>query len=109
MYSDIFGQLSWIDFNNVAQRARVISVLAWLFPALWALTYLFIELPVLMILFGGAVGAAMLFLIVFAAIHMRYARERKMDSPGLFYDLAFWISCVSIFLVGAYGIAGLFA
>ena len=108
MYADIFGELKWIDFSNLRQRKAIIAVLAWIFPLAWALTYMFMELPVVMILFGGAVGSVMLFLIVFAALHMRYAREERIESPGPFYVFAFWISTVSIVIVGLYGIWGLF-
>lgn len=108
MYADIFGQLGWINFSDKEQRRPVIAILAWVFPAAWALTYMFMELPVIMILFGGAVGSVMLFLIVLAAIHMRSVREESLEPPGLFYDLAFWISTISIFLVGIYGVWGLF-
>lgn len=108
MYSDIFGQLSWIDFSNVKQRSTVIAALAWFFPTAWVLTYLFIELPVVMILFGGAVGSVMLFLIVFAAIHIKYYRAQIINSRSLFYNVAFWTSIVSIALVGIYGLSGLF-
>jgi len=108
MYSDIFGQLSWIDFENVKQRSRVIAVLAWIFPAAWTLTYLYFELPVVMILFGGAVGSVMLFLIVFAALHIRFGRPPIIKREGFLYELAFGISILSIFLVGIYGLWGLF-
>jgi Mn2+/Fe2+ NRAMP family transporter len=107
MYSDIFGQLRWIDFSNLKQRNTVIAILAWAFPATWALTYMFIELPVVMILFGGAVGSIMLFLIVFAALHIKYQRTQVIQA-NMFYDVAFWVSIVSIVLVGIYGIQGLF-
>lgn len=108
IYSDIFAQLGWIDLANDARRKRVIAVLSWVFPAIWALTYMFIELPVFMILFGGAVGSVLLFLIVFAAIHIRYYRKSRIGSPGKLYNLAFWISTLSIALVGIYGIWSLF-
>ncbi|HET9486703.1 MAG TPA: divalent metal cation transporter, partial [Chryseosolibacter sp.] len=108
MYSDISGQLSWIDFSNLKQRKRVIAALAWFFPATWAVTYMFMELPVVMILFGGAVGSVMLFLIVFAALHIKYYRARIIEPDGIFYDVAFWISIVSIIMVGIYGLWGLF-
>ena len=108
MYTDIFGQLGWIDFADLRKRTLIIAVLAWVFPAMWAMTYMFIELPVFMILFGGAVGSIMLFLIVFAAIHIRYVRPSRIQSGGRWYDVAFWISTVSIVLVGIYGVWGLF-
>ena len=107
MYSDLFGQLGWIDFSNVKQRTRVIAVLSWIFPTAWALIYLYMKLPVVMILFGGAVGSVMLFLIVFAAIHIRYGKLQTIRSGGLLYDVAFWVSTVSIILVGIYGVSGL--
>jgi hypothetical protein len=65
------------------------------------------ELPVTMVLFGGAVGSVMLFLIVFAAIHIRYGRLQTIPSEGRLYDIAFWVSTISIFLVGVYGISSL--
>lgn len=108
MYTDIFGQLGWIDFSNLTQRSATIAVLAWAFPSLWAITYMFIELPVMMILFGGAVGSVMLFIIVFAALHIKYARSTEIKPPGPVYNFAFWLSVVSIFLVGVYGVWRLF-
>jgi hypothetical protein len=104
MYADIFGQLQWIDFQDPRQRRRIIAVLAWLFPAAWALTYMYFELPVVMILFGGAVGSVMLFLIVFAALHIKYRRAKPIATGGLLYDVAFWVSIASILLVGIYGV-----
>ncbi|WP_254163566.1 Nramp family divalent metal transporter [Chryseosolibacter histidini] len=103
MYSDIFGQLGWIDFFDLRQRSKVIAVLAWIFPLCWACIYLFIKLPVLMILSGGLVGSVLLFLIVFAALHFRYKRQ-QIARPGVLYDIALWISIISIFGVGVYGV-----
>ncbi|MBA4056456.1 MAG: hypothetical protein C0490_17200 [Marivirga sp.] len=107
MYSDIFGQLGWIDFFNINHRKKVIAILAWTFPTLWALTFLFINLPVAMILSGGVVGSLLLFIIVFAALHFRFKRTQPFRS-GMFYDVALWVSIVSIFAVGVYGVASLF-
>lgn len=106
MYADIFGQLGWIDFTATAQRKKVIAILAWLFPAAWSLAYMFIELPVFMILFGGVVGSILLFILVFAVIHAKYFRHQAIKA-GLFYDIAFWISILSIVGVGIYGVRGL--
>lgn len=107
MYPDIFGQLGWIDFSNTAQRNRLIAILAWIIPLAWAATYLFINLPVIMILFGGAVGSVLLFLVVYAALCIKYSRDNFMGT-GIPYNIAFWISILSILAVGVYGIMGLF-
>lgn len=107
MYSDIFGQLGWIDFFNQDHRKKVIAILAWTFPTVWALTFLFINLPVMMILSGGVVGSMLLFIIVFAAFHFRFKRVQPFPS-GLFYDIALWVSIVSIVAVAVYGVSSLF-
>lgn len=107
IYPDIFGQLDWLNFNDLLKRRKVISILAWIIPLAWAATFLFINLPVVMILFGGAVGSVMLFLVVFAGIYIKY-NVPNVEPPGNFYNFAFWISVVSICFVGAYGIVKLF-
>jgi Mn2+/Fe2+ NRAMP family transporter len=106
MYSNIFGQLGWIDFFNVEQRSKVIAILAWLLPFIWASVYLFINLPVVMILSGGIVGSIMLFVIVFAVINFRY-RNFQSSAPSIGYDLALWVSIISIIGVGVYGLTSL--
>jgi manganese transport protein len=104
IYPDIFGQVGWIDFT--AKRKKVVALLAWIIPVGWALSYLFINLPLAMILFGGAVGSVMLFLVVFAVLHVKYGRPQYFK-PNLLYDIVFWISVVSILAVGVYGVSQL--
>jgi manganese transport protein len=107
IYPDIFGELCWMNFRDPASRKRLISTLAWIIPLCWALTYLFIELPVTMILFGGVVGSIMLFLVVFAALQIRKTLPRiEEESP--WYSFTFWVSVISICFVGVYGIVKLF-
>ncbi|MGK2862294.1 MAG: Nramp family divalent metal transporter, partial [Chitinophagaceae bacterium] len=60
VFPDIFGQLGWIQFFDKQQRKKVVGWLAWIIPMIWALAYLFIKLPVIMIVSGGIVGSVML-------------------------------------------------
>lgn len=106
-FSDVFGQIGWIDFFDLKQRARSIAVLAWIFPVLWGAFFLFIEMPVIMVLSGGIVGSVILFMVVFAALYFRYRETPIAFKPSPIYDLFFWLSVVSIVLVGVYGIAKL--
>lgn len=107
LYTDVFGQMGWMNFSNLDQRKKVISILSWTLPFLWAAVFLFIKLPLLMILSGGIVGSVLLFLVVFAAIQFRKKRIRFLPS-GNFYNSIFWISVLSIITVGVYGIVKLF-
>lgn len=105
--TDIFGQVGWIDFLNWPQRQKTIAILAWIIPLLWALLFVFIQLPVLMVITGGIIGSFLLFLVVFAALHFRYKRLHPAFIPGKVYDFALWISISTIVLVGVYGIVKL--
>ena len=106
LFPDIFGQLGVINFFDTEKRYRLIKILACVFPVLWALAYLFIQLPVLMVLSGGVIGSIMLFIVVFAAIYYKYKMAQPIKT-GAVYDVAFWISVVSILGVGVYGITQL--
>lgn len=107
LYSDIFGQLGWINFFDSTVRKKLIGWLAWIFPTLWLCMFLFINSPVLMILSGGIVGSVLLFIVVYAALYFRYKRATPIQ-PGIFYDLIFWVSVISIVSVGIYGLTVLF-
>lgn len=106
--ADIFGAIGWIDFKNQTVRKRTIALLAWIVPLLWALLFIFIQLPVIMVITGGIVGSFLLFLVVYAVIHFRYRRLDPLFRPGLLYDLVLWISIFSIVAVGVLGIIKFF-
>ena len=107
LFSDIFGQMGWINFFDVVKRNKMISILAWIFPFTWASMYLFLDSPVLMVLSGGVVGSFMLFIVIFAALHFKY-KETQAFQSSLLYDIAFWISVISILGVGVYGVVKVF-
>ncbi|MGD1892072.1 MAG: Nramp family divalent metal transporter [Cyclobacteriaceae bacterium] len=108
VYSDCFGQMGWIDFYDPQVRRRSIAILAWIFPLTWTLLFLFIQLPVLMILAGGFVTSILLLVIVYAAYQFRYRRLPVVLKPTLVYDIAFWVSASVIILIGLYSIAKIF-
>lgn len=107
IYPDLFAQIGWINFWDLAVRRKLIAILAWIFPVFWAIVYLYIELPVLMVLFGGVVGSFMLFIVMAGALHFKYGRVQLLPSSSI-YDIAFWVSIVSIFSVGVYGLVQVF-
>lgn len=104
IFSDAFGQLGLLDFYDTAQRKRTIAILAWVFPVLWAMLFLFLQLPVMMVIIGGFFTSVLLLIVVFAAIHFRYVRLDESLKPGKGYDIALWLSISAIILAGAYGI-----
>lgn len=96
MYVDAFGQLGWMNFRDVESRRRVMTVLACLLPASWAAAFLFVEQPVIMVIAGGVATALILLLVVYAAVYFRYWQTLPALRPSRLYDLALWISTLSI-------------
>ena len=103
-YSDMFGQLGWIQFFDEKQRLRSIAILAWGLPMLWATMFVFIELPVLMVIIGGIVGSILLLLVVIATIHFRYKRTLPSFTPSKLQDAILLISILTIAWVALYGL-----
>lgn len=103
IFTDLFGLLGWFNFSDLQKRKRMVSGLALLFPMIWALLFLYFELPVLMVLSGGIIGSVMLLLVVYAGWHFKYKRTQELPT-GWFYNLLFWISILSILVVAGYGL-----
>jgi Mn2+/Fe2+ NRAMP family transporter len=103
-YADLFGQLKFIDFYNQKAREQVIKYMALILPLSWAMLFVFIKMPVEMVMLGGIVGSFILFMVVGAVMHFRYRRTEKVFTPSKIYDLALWISALSIIIIGLYGL-----
>ena len=108
VFSDIMGQFGWFDFSDLHKRKNMIRILACAFPTSWAIAYLYIDSPVLMVLSGGIVGSFLLLIVVFAALHFKFKITHFMGSSTL-YNIAFWISIVSILFVAVYGLVKVFS
>lgn len=108
LFPDIFGQLGWIDAESLTDRKKWVAILAWIFPCLWVIAYLFVEMPTFMILSGGVVGSVLLLIVVFAAINFRFHNKFLKTSSGLVSEMMFWISVAAIASVSVYGIFKLF-
>lgn len=104
IYSDTFSQFGWIDFHNARERSRTIRTLALVFPTLWAIVFLSYKEPVAMVMIGGVATAAILLIVVIAAIHFWSKRSLPELDPGRLYDVAFWVSAVSIIVLAGYGL-----
>ena len=108
LFPDIFGQLGWINAESITDRKKWVAILAWLFPCLWVIAYLFIEMPTFMILSGGAVGSILLLIVVFAAINFRSHNKFLKIAYGPVSEIMFWLSVASIASISIYGILKLF-
>ena len=104
IFSDIFGQLQWIEFFSTADRKRSIAWLSWAFPFLWAIIFVFIKLPVIMVLAGGVITSVILILVIGAVIYFRYKHTIAAFIPTTIYDILLWLSILGTIAIAAYGV-----
>src|SRR5690606_22572879 len=77
LYPDVFCEMGWLNRKDESQKNRWIGILAWVFPAIWVITYLFIKLPGFMVLSGGVVASILLLVVVAAAVKFR-AKNKEL-------------------------------
>lgn len=106
-YTDMFSQVGFIDFVDQQQRLKTIRFLSFALPAGWMLLFLFVKLPVAMVIFGGIITSVILLLIIYVALQFRYRQTPAAFKPSLSYDIALWVSMIVIVMIAVYGIVKL--
>jgi manganese transport protein len=108
VFSDLFGVVGWINFSDLKVRFRTIRILAIVFPVLWTIAFLLVQLPVLMVTIGGIATFIMLVIVVIAGTYFRFGAGDQVLQPGRCYNLALVVSCIAIIFVAVYGVVRLF-
>lgn len=107
MFADAFAQCGFLDYNNPEQRKRWIKHLSWILPSIWAILFLFIKAPVLMVMAGGISLTLLLILVIYATLIFRYRWLKTELKPGFLYEIFLWLSILAVGGVGVYTIYSL--
>lgn len=102
LFSDAMGRFGWINFDKEEDRKKSIALLSVIFPILWSLLYFTFQAPGLMVIIGGSLTTLILFVVVYAALIMRYRWLPKELYPSKRFDLVLWLSCLAIAAAGIY-------
>ncbi len=100
LFTDAFGQIGLLSFHDLRQRHRWIGGSAWVIPSIWGICYLYMKSPTAMVLIGGAATTAILLIVVFATVVMRWRWLPQALKPGRLYDVILTLSMVAIASVG---------
>ncbi|PSK95886.1 Mn2+/Fe2+ NRAMP family transporter [Murinocardiopsis flavida] len=108
LWTNTLGLLGVIDWTDLAVRRRTIRILTFCLPTLWAVFYLFVQSPLLMVQIG-AIGTGIFLLAVTAAVWT--LRTREVDArfkANTWLTAALVLSSVGIGLLGVYSIVEVF-
>lgn len=108
LWTHTLGILGLVDWSDPAARRRWIRILTFVFPPMWAVFYLFVQSPVLMVQIGGIGSGIFLVAIVIAVWKLRAAETTKRHRPHPAVTGALVISSVSIMVLGIYSVLQVF-
>ena len=103
-FTDAFAQLGILNYEDEQTRNKWFTFWAIFLPSSWAVLFVAVQAPVIMITIGGISLTALLLLVVFAALHFRYVRLDKRLHPILAYDILLWLSGIIIMAFGIYAL-----
>lgn len=109
VWVDFFGLRGWIDWNDERQRGRSVAWIAWLFPVVCGVLYLFVRRPLVLVVFMGLCNAAFLVVVAWQAVRLRYRLTPASLRPSRVYDAALWISLLAIGAMTALAIKSMVA
>jgi Mn2+/Fe2+ NRAMP family transporter len=107
-WANTAGLMGLIDWHNMAQRTRLIRILTVIIPALWAISFLIIQSPVVMVLIGGTASGVFLLAVVIAVWRLRAKDVPKEFKSSIVFNTALVISSLAIGSLAIYTVLSTF-
>ncbi len=89
-------------------RRKMVTIFSVLLPLACVVAYLLFPKPVMLVAIAGVTQATMLPIIGFSSMYFRYRETDKRLRPGKLWDTFLIASCLSLLIVGSWGIGKLF-
>src|SRR5699024_4326414 len=102
LWTNTVSVLGIFDWENTTTRSRIITVLTVVFPIIWALSYLIIQSPVIMVQIGGVASGVFLVAVVIAVWHLRSREVPAEFKTNHFFTVMLVFSSLAIGLLGIY-------
>jgi hypothetical protein len=102
MFTNLLAVIGVLDWQDSLVRTRWIRIFTVALPIIWAVAYLFIQSPVIMVQIGGVMTGIFLLGVVVAIWYLRRTEiDPRLYGGGLF-NAVLIISSIAIVLLGIY-------
>ena len=108
LWTNALGLLGVIDWHDTRVRRRTVRLLTTVFPPLWALCYLFVQEPVLMVQIGGIGSGVFLLAVVVAGWRLRSTEVDRRFRANPWLTAALVVSSAAITVLGIYTVLEVF-
>jgi Mn2+/Fe2+ NRAMP family transporter len=101
----LLGMFDWSDHRL---RERMIRILTFAMPPVWALGFLLIQSPVLMVQIGGIAGGVFLAAVVIAVWYLRTVEVDRRFRANPYLTAALVVSSVAVAALAVYSVLNVF-
>jgi Mn2+/Fe2+ NRAMP family transporter len=108
LWTHTLGLLGALDWADQSSRERMIRILTFAMPPVWALGFLLIQSPVLMVQIGGIAGGIFLAAVVIAVWYLRTVEVDRRFRANPLLTAALVISSVAVAGLAGYSILNVF-
>jgi hypothetical protein len=108
MYTNLLATFGVLDWTDQAARLRWIRVFTVVLPILWAVCFLAIQSPVIMVQIGGVMTGVFLVAVVAAVWYLRRTETDPRLHGGRGFSVLLIVSSVAIVLLGVYTLLQVF-
>ncbi|MEU2198568.1 Nramp family divalent metal transporter [Isoptericola sp. NPDC019482] len=102
LWANTVALLGFYDWHDLSTRTRIIRVLTVVFPIVWALSFLVIQSPVLMVQIGGVASGIFLIAVVIAVWWLRTKEVPKEFRSNHALTVALVLSSLAVAALGVY-------
>jgi hypothetical protein len=108
MYVNLLATMGVLDWQDPVARLKWIRIFTVALPTIWAIAYLTIQSPVIMVQIGGVVTGIFLVAAVIAVWYLRKTETDRRVHGGPVFNTALVISSIAIALLGIYTLLSVF-
>jgi hypothetical protein len=108
LWTNTLGLLGVLDWTDQSSRERMIRILTFAMPPVWALGFLIVQSPVLMVQIGGIAGGIFLAAVVVAVWYLRTVEVDRRFRTSRALTAALVVSSVAVGALGVYSVLTVF-
>jgi Mn2+/Fe2+ NRAMP family transporter len=108
LWTHTLGLLGVLDWTDQSSRERMIRILTFAMPPVWALGFLIVQSPVLMVQIGGIAGGIFLAAVVVAVWYLRTLEVDRRFRTNRLLTAALVVSSVAVAALGVYSVLSVF-
>jgi Mn2+/Fe2+ NRAMP family transporter len=108
MYVNLLATMGVLDWQDPVARLKWIRIFTVALPIIWAIAYLAIQSPVLMVQIGGVMTGIFLVAAVIAVWYLRKTETDRRVYGSTAFNAALVISSIAIALLGIYTLLSVF-